>query len=217
MFYINVLTVCIGGGIQAMGTIDSLHLGERIIIGGLFVQLIFFAFFIVVAGVFHYRLTKDLPFQKRYTPSSIFKARKHRQISSASSTAPLSAAPVSRASLSDLPWKRHLFNLYFTSALIMVRSIFRVVEYIGGNAGYLLSHEVFLFVFDATLMFFVMLSFNWVHPNQVTDAYQKRMRSATPMELQRTRDELLGREERMVQSRECKSGVRTGDWTPSRG
>jgi hypothetical protein len=200
-----------------MGTLDSLHLGERIIIGGLFVQLIFFAFFIVVAGIFHYRLVKDQPIQNRYTPSSLFRSRKHRQISSASSTVPMSAL-LPRTSLSDLPWQRHLFNLYFTSALIMIRSIFRVVEYIGGNAGYLLSHEVFLYVFDATLMFFVMVSFNWVHPSRVTDAYQKRLRGGSPVELQRTREELLGRdEEQMVENNVAKGGVQGGGWRPSRG
>jgi hypothetical protein len=183
-------------------------MGEQIIIGGLFIQLIFFAFFIVVAGVFHYRLVKDLPLKKRYTPFSLFKSRKHRQIESSSSTSPRSA-PLSRASLADLPWKRHLFNLYLTSALIMIRSIFRVVEYIGGNAGYLLSHEVFLYVFDAMLMVFVMVSFNWVHPSEVTGAYQKRLRGGSPVELERTRDELLGQdEEQMVESRAIKGGAR---------
>jgi hypothetical protein len=202
--------VITGGGIQAMGTLDSLTLGEHVIIGGLFVQLVFFAVFIVVAGVFHYRLVRDLPLQKRYTPLSLFKSKKNRPVSSSSSTAQMSAQ-LSRASLANLPWQRHLFNLYFTSALIMIRSIFRVVEYIGGNAGYLLSHEVFLYVFDAMLMFFVMVSFNLVHPSQVTDAYQKRLRGGLPVELQRTHDELLGRdEEQMVESRTRKGGAHAG-------
>jgi hypothetical protein len=76
---------------------------------------------------------------------------------------------MTRTSLSQLPWKRHLYNLYFTSGLIMVRSIFRVIEYIQGNSGYLLSHEVFLYIFDALLMLAVMIMFNWVHPSEVTE------------------------------------------------
>jgi hypothetical protein len=201
----------VGGGIQAMGTLDSLHTGEQIIIGGLFVQLIFFGLFIVVAGVFHYRLVRDLPLKKRYSLSSLFKSQKSHAVVHTSST-------VSRAILSEMPWKRHLFNLYIASALIMVRSIFRVVEYIGGNAGYLLSHEVYLYVFDAMLMFFVMVEFNWVHPSQVTDAHQKRLRSGSPMELQSSPDETTSAdEENMLENREAKSGVRTGGWIPSRG
>ena len=202
--------VNLGGGIQATGTLDALHTGEKIIIGGLFVQLFFFGFFIVVSGVFHYRLSRDLPLKKRYSPLSIFKSRQSHQIVQPWST-------VSRASLQDLPWKRHLFNLYFASALIMIRSIFRVVEYLGGNAGYLLSHEVYLYVFDALLMFFVMVSFNWAHPSQVTDAYQKRLRNASPMELQHSRDVSAGTdEEHMMGHREAKNGVRTGGRSGSR-
>jgi hypothetical protein len=194
-----------------MGTLESMHTGEQIIIGGLFVQLIFFGLFIAVSGVFHYRLVRDLPLKKRYGPSSLFKSRQSRPIAQTSST-------VSRASLNDLPWKRHLFNLYFASALIMVRSIFRVAEYIGGNAGYLLSHEVYLYIFDAMLMLFVMVSFNWAHPSQVTDAHQKRLRSGSPLELRESHDVASGAdEEQMLGHRDAKNGARAGGWSVSRG
>lgn len=58
-----------------------------------------------------------------------------------------------------IPWRRHLWVLYATSALILVRSVFRVVEYLQGNGGYLISHEVFLYVFDTLLMVIVMVIF----------------------------------------------------------
>jgi hypothetical protein len=44
-----------------------------------------------------------------------------------------------------------------------------VEAYIQGNSGYLLSHEVFLYIFDALLMLAVMIMFNWVHPSEVTE------------------------------------------------
>jgi len=56
-------------------------------------------------------------------------------------------------------WQRHLYVLYVTSALILIRSIFRVVEYLQGNDGYLISHEVFIYVMDALLMAIVMAIF----------------------------------------------------------
>ncbi|KAM0714121.1 hypothetical protein Q7P37_011085 [Cladosporium fusiforme] len=58
-----------------------------------------------------------------------------------------------------VPWKRHLIVLYTTSGLILVRSIFRVIEYLQGNGGYLISHEVFLYIFDAVLMAITMAIF----------------------------------------------------------
>ena len=161
-----------GGGIQASGTMTAMKIGEKIIVVGLFVQLAFFGFFVIVAGLFQARL-------ERYGPAS---------------------ATVS-INVSALPWKRHMIALYVSSGLILVRSVFRVIEYLMGNAGYLLKHEVFLYVFDAVLMFAVMLVFNIVHPSEITELYQQRVqrnketraRDASDVEMQpRSGREVLG-------------------------
>lgn len=60
-----------------------------------------------------------------------------------------------------------MFSLYAVSILIFVRSIVRVVEFIQGFDGYIYSHEVFLYVFDATMMFVAMCIMNLVHPGEV--------------------------------------------------
>jgi hypothetical protein len=62
-----------------------------------------------------------------------------------------------------------MWALYAANALIMLRSIFRVVEYIQEREGYLQSKEVFLYIFDAVLMFAVMTILNVVHPSQIGD------------------------------------------------
>ncbi|EHK23072.1 uncharacterized protein TRIVIDRAFT_191638 [Trichoderma virens Gv29-8] len=69
------------------------------------------------------------------------------------------ATPTPAARAEVVRWKRHIYVLYTTSCLILVRSIFRVIEYLQGNGGYLISHEVFLYVFDALLMASVMSTF----------------------------------------------------------
>lgn len=130
-----------GGGIQAIGTLSALHIGEKIIIVGLFVQIVFFGIFIVVAGSFHLCLIRHNK-QKQITPRTTV-----------------------------VHWRKHLYVLYAASGLIMVRSIFRVVEYLMGNDGYLLRHEYYLYVFDATLMVAVMVLFNVVHPSELTRVY----------------------------------------------
>jgi hypothetical protein len=68
---------------------------------------------------------------------------------------------------SDMPSSKYLYVLYSTSLLIMVRSVVRVVEYIQGNDGYILSHEAFLYVFDGTLMLVAVGIFNNFHPSQL--------------------------------------------------
>lgn len=39
-------------------------------------------------------------------------------------------------------WRTFMYALYAASTMIMVRSVFRVVEYAGGNDGYLMRSEV---------------------------------------------------------------------------
>ncbi|XDG09931.1 hypothetical protein ABKA04_009546 [Annulohypoxylon sp. FPYF3050] len=65
-------------------------------------------------------------------------------------------------------WTKTMIMLYTVSILILVRSVFRVIEYAMGQDGYLLKHEWTLYVFDATLMFGVVAMFAWMFPSQQT-------------------------------------------------
>lgn len=141
----SVLTRGSGGGIQAAGTLELLNLGEKIIIAGLFAQIVFFGFFIVVAITFQVRFTRH---QGALSPRLAI-------------------------------WKKHMYTLYAGSLLIMIRSIFRVVEYLMGNNGFLLRHEYLLYIFDATLMFLVMVLFLCVHPSQLRSSASSEESSYT--------------------------------------
>jgi hypothetical protein len=130
-----------GGGMLASASDqDTVKLGNNIILTGLFLQIMFFAIFVVVAGVFHKRMQ---------------------------------AAPTVNAMASTLPWARYLWILYLASFLM-----FRIAEYAGGQEGVLLSTEIYLYIFDATLMFLVMVVFNVQHPSLVISkrkVYDHRM------------------------------------------
>ncbi|KAF7587790.1 hypothetical protein BBP40_006700 [Aspergillus hancockii] len=131
-----------GGGIMASGTISSYNLGEHITVGGLCVQLAFFGFFVINCALFHYRI-------RRYpTDEVVAMAARLRQQTSRT-------------------WETVLVGLYIASALILVRSIFRLIEYAQGNSGYLISHEAFMYVFDSTLMFLTMVAVNICHPSMI--------------------------------------------------
>ncbi|RFU35431.1 hypothetical protein B7463_g905, partial [Scytalidium lignicola] len=124
-----------GGGMLAQAKkASTISLGQNMITAGLVVQVLFFGFFIVVSGVFHYRIA---------------------------------LYPTARSASIELPWQKYLFVLYAAGVFIMIRSVFRIVEYVQGNDGYLLEHEAFIYVFDATLMFFTMLLFNILHPSRI--------------------------------------------------
>lgn len=115
-----------GGGIQSAGSLDLYEIGDKIIIVGLFVQIVFFSFFMITSLACHRRLA---------------------------------CASYLTAGQDIIQWRRHLYVLYITSIIILVRSVFRVIEYVQGRDGHLISHEIFIYVFDALLMATVMLIF----------------------------------------------------------
>lgn len=108
--------------------------GERVIIGGLFVQIIFFGLFTISAIVFQARISK---------------------------------APTTRSMEFKSLWAHHMIALYTASILILIRSVIRVVEYLQGYDGYLMKHEVFIYVFDALLMFITVLVLQYEHPSEI--------------------------------------------------
>jgi hypothetical protein len=76
-------------------------------------------------------------------------------------------SPTSESRSSSNPWKKSMHMLYIVSILIMVRSVFRVIEYAMGSKGYLLQHEWTLYIFDSTLMFAVMVIYYFWYPTWV--------------------------------------------------
>lgn len=75
--------------------------------------------------------------------------------------------PTGQSMSPSIPWRKHMHVLYAASMLILVRSLFRVIEFVQGNSGYLLHHEIFLYIFDAFLMLVVMVLFDIVHPSEI--------------------------------------------------
>lgn len=74
-----------------------------------------------------------------------------------------------------IPWKQHLYSLYGISALVVIRSVFRVVEYAMGNDGYPLTNEWTLYVFDAVPMFAAMVTFGIWYPSDLKPFLSKQL------------------------------------------
>lgn len=56
-------------------------------------------------------------------------------------------------SLSSETWGPIVPALLFSSATIMLRCIYRIIEYIQGSGGYLMTHELWLYLLDALPLF----------------------------------------------------------------
>ncbi|KAF7562355.1 hypothetical protein G7046_g1792 [Stylonectria norvegica] len=78
-------------------------------------------------------------------------------------------------SITDVPWQSSLNMLYSTSFLILVRSIYRVAEFVLGQDGYLIVNEWPFYVFDGALMFLVMAIFFIWYPDQLQPSTRDSM------------------------------------------
>lgn len=96
----------------------------------------------------------------------------------------LNAQPTNTSLSLSQPWKQLLGALYASGALIMVRSLFRVAEYASGSSGPLQSTEIYIYIFDAALMFFVVALFNVSHPSLVL-GHHPSLQRATSFEVAR--------------------------------
>lgn len=118
---------------MAAGTLTAMDVGANIVIGGLAVQLLFFGFFVIVAAIFHWRVKKN---------------EQHCRAMSYCNESTASSFPVE----TKLTWESLMWGLYIACLLILVRSIFRVVEFVEGNDGFIMRKEYLLYIFDACLM-----------------------------------------------------------------
>ncbi|KAK1726390.1 RTA1 like protein-domain-containing protein [Colletotrichum acutatum] len=77
--------------------------------------------------------------------------------------------PTTKSLHTQIPWQKFIWVLYFSSLLIMVRSIFRMVEYAQGHNGSLIQKEIYVYVLDALLMTVVSIVFSVFHPSIVLE------------------------------------------------
>jgi hypothetical protein len=131
---LSFLVQCCGAGL--LSTSGNLNLGSLVIVGGLVIQLIFFGVFFLALIVFDVRCRRQ-SLSKRIVPYD---------------------------GNTKLHWHSVVVALYIASTLISIRCVFRVVEFATGFDGYLQSHEVYFYVFDALLMATTMIIFNIVVP-----------------------------------------------------
>jgi len=81
-------------------------------------------------------------------------------------------------------WKKMLWILKIVSSLILLRCIFRLVEYAMGNASYLIAHEWTLYAFDAVPMFLVSVLLLVFQPTKyVSKEYRRQSNSSNVEEL----------------------------------
>lgn len=123
-----------GGGMMVEPSMGKM--GQTIMLIGLFIQLFFFAFFLVIS----------LVFWKRIRSSPIY---------------------FSIPQYNKYSWLALLKLLLCAALIIILRCMFRVIEFGQGHDGYLASHEVYMYILDTAPMFAVQVMFHFVHAADV--------------------------------------------------
>ncbi|ORX95730.1 RTA1 like protein-domain-containing protein [Clohesyomyces aquaticus] len=64
-------------------------------------------------------------------------------------------------------WRSLLLLLMVAAVIIILRSLFRAVEFGQGEDGFLMTHEIFMYLADTAPMFAVQVMFHWIHAGGV--------------------------------------------------
>lgn len=185
-----------------------LDAGRNVVVSGLVIQIIFFSLFMLTTSMFHYRILH--PFQSHPPRLPHIFCR-----SPTSATSSLTFGKLMYQH-QPFPYSQYLYTIYFASILILTRSLFRIVEFVGGHAGSLMTVEWYLYVFDALLMFGVMVSLNVRHPGMIGARDLERRGEAFRLdELERTdlrRTLQLAELPKVARRLQPKSAGRVGHW-----
>jgi len=135
-----------GGGM--MSSADMSSLGQKIMLIGLFVQLLFFGFFLSISIVFFVRM--------RRIPARASVPQHGRNA-----------------------WPALLKLMLCAAVIVILRCIFRIIEFAQGHDGYIASHEVYLYIFDSAPMLVVQVMFHFIRADRVFGAgYVKELDDA---------------------------------------
>ncbi|GKZ22318.1 hypothetical protein AbraIFM66951_007951 [Aspergillus brasiliensis] len=132
------LTQIIGAGVQVTGDEQLMRTGIKAVLAGLIFSLVVFLLFVWVAVVFHIRLSREPTWVVNEDPW-----------------------------LMNGGWKRYMWAMYVACGALMVRNLVRTIQFGAGDGSVLNTKEVYIYVFDAALMFVAMAVLAVWHPGML--------------------------------------------------
>jgi hypothetical protein len=135
-----------GGGIAAVAetsadSVSQANLGAHIALGGTAFQQLAIIVYCVLAAEFLARYTWDLPIRRSApVPNEVLRGTMDKRLN------------------------RMLQAMLIITIFIMIRAIYRVVEFAGGWNGKVISTQWLFYVFDGTMICLAMFTLNVFHP-----------------------------------------------------
>ncbi|KAF7299048.1 hypothetical protein MIND_00853100 [Mycena indigotica] len=135
-----------GGGLTAMKDVNLANIGNKIAEVGIILQAVSFLLFTIVFVVFGIRIQKHFPEVWRPRVQEPFRL-------------------FSREPIED--WRILFYVTSLTCIGILIRSVFRIVEFVGGYNGMVFTHEGYFYVLDALPLWIAMTLYCFVWPIRV--------------------------------------------------
>ncbi|KAF9432901.1 hypothetical protein BGZ76_010165 [Entomortierella beljakovae] len=143
------------GGIQASAADTDPELskmGDKLFLAGVTVQGISYLLFTILLTFAFLRLIED---RKKNYPSQLEKGWTGL----------------------DIDTLYIVGGLYLSSVFIIIRSLYRIIEFTQGYEGYLITHEVFLFVLDAAPLVLAIGVWAFLWPSALLNVIKERTRA----------------------------------------
>ncbi|KAI0335224.1 RTA1-domain-containing protein [Cubamyces sp. BRFM 1775] len=143
-----------GGGIAASALTDQskVALGSHVILVGLIVQIFSMTVFCYMMAEYAWRRFTDRPFRKPEIASYVEAA------------VPMSARTMDRS------MKLLIIGICVSTALIYIRSVYRIIEFSDGYNGAIAHTQVLFNVFDGMMVTLAMYTLNAMHPGMLLRA-----------------------------------------------
>ncbi|KAI1478997.1 hypothetical protein K445DRAFT_73746 [Daldinia sp. EC12] len=128
---------------------DKINTGKNVALVGLAIQIAAFGLFTVIAARFHFT-------------SRRFEADLLSRLDAADGDKAVFVKGLSRKI--NPSWRYLLYAVNVSCVLILIRSVFRVVEFTEGLNGFISQHEYFMYILDTLPVFLVVCSFCFFFP-----------------------------------------------------
>ncbi|KAJ6487146.1 RTA-like protein [Mycena vitilis] len=150
------LLQCSGGGLTSTGNGNIANFGNKIGMIGLVLQAISFLLFTVALILFAARVAKHFP--------DLWRARHPRPFKL-----------LSREPIDD--WRILIYTMCVTCVGILVRSVFRVAEFVGGYSSTIATHEGYFYAFDTLPLWIAMTIYCFIWPTRALQDHSGQLGS----------------------------------------
>ncbi|KAJ7924061.1 RTA1 like protein-domain-containing protein [Mycena leptocephala] len=133
-----------GVALTAVKGSTTQNIGNKVALLAIGFQFFFIELFMLVLFIFRHRMRRDFPllWHSKDAPRFTIWGR------------------------TPIAWQTVFYILAVTSTVLLLRSVYRIVEFSLGQNGYLIQHEVFLYCFDALPLWLAMSIYCIVWPTR---------------------------------------------------